>query len=107
MSQEAKNVLNPLRSAHEEEYFQKKNTEALARIAEQKERERLSPVAKVPMVQETIMGVVVDRCPQSGGIWLDKGELEQILHNAMGTQDEDSQSNFFSKFIAALTRFEK
>ena len=31
------------------------------------------------------MGVVADRCLESGGIWLDAGELEQILHAAKGS----------------------
>ena len=27
----------------------------------------------------TIGGIEVDNCPQCGGLWLDRGELEQIL----------------------------
>lgn len=34
------------------------------------------------MEQERIGSVRIDRCPQCGGIWLDKGELEQVVKSA-------------------------
>ena len=67
----------------EEEYFQRKNKEVLERLAaKRKEKPRPSPITGEPMVQEVINGVVVDRCKTSGGVWLDAGELEQLIECA-------------------------
>ena len=41
--------------------------------------ERLSPVSGKPMERyewNVGSGIVLDRCPESGGIWMDSGELE-------------------------------
>lgn len=38
-----------------------------------------SPIDGSPMRQIHRYGVEIDVCPTSGGIWLDKGELEKIL----------------------------
>lgn len=72
------------RRAQEEGYFDKANKEALARLAQkQAQGQRMSPATGKPMEQLTVMGVVIDRCPETGGIWLDSGELEQIAKNLM------------------------
>ncbi len=62
-------------------YFAKKNKEALERLKKKNDAEkpRLSPVSGEPMVTEVLHGVVIDRCEKSGGVWLDAGELEEIL----------------------------
>ncbi len=95
------------RRAKEEEYFNKKNAEALTRLKERKDaaKQRLSPITGEPMEELTIMGVVVDRCPTSKGIWLDAGELEEILNVATGVKSEDElkESNYFAQFLATLT----
>ena len=39
-----------------------------------------SPIDGSPMRQIHRYGIELDVCPTSGGIWLDKGELEKILH---------------------------
>lgn len=39
-----------------------------------------SPIDGSPMRQIHRYGIEIDICPTSGGIWLDKGELEKILH---------------------------
>jgi Zn-finger nucleic acid-binding protein len=67
------------RKAQEESYFEKANKEALARLARrQGQAKRLSPATGAPMQQLTTMGVVIDYCSSSGGVWLDAGELEQL-----------------------------
>lgn len=72
------------RRAQEDGFFDKANKEALARLAQkQAQGHRMSPATGKPMEQLTVMGVVIDRCPESGGIWLDAGELEQIAKNLM------------------------
>ncbi len=39
-----------------------------------------SPIDGSPMRQIHRYGIEIDVCPTSGGIWLDKGELEKILN---------------------------
>lgn len=39
-----------------------------------------SPIDGSPMRKVIKHGVEIDICPTSGGIWLDKGELEKIMH---------------------------
>ncbi|MEL7116441.1 MAG: zf-TFIIB domain-containing protein, partial [Pseudomonadota bacterium] len=38
-----------------------------------------SPIDGSPMREIERYGVKIDICPTSGGIWLDKGELEKII----------------------------
>ncbi|MEZ4753347.1 MAG: zf-TFIIB domain-containing protein [Bdellovibrionota bacterium] len=52
------------------------------------------------MSQKTYMGVVIDVCDQSGGIWLDAGELEQIIQLAKESQDSDE--NWLTKFFGDI-----
>lgn len=50
--------------------------EAELRIA--REKERLCPTDGEPMAKELVLGVVIDRCPTCGGVWLDAGELQLV-----------------------------
>jgi hypothetical protein len=69
-----------MRKAKEEQYFQKENEHALERLNERKsQKPRLSPITGKPMRQVTLMGTVIDKCEDSGGIWLDNGELEALI----------------------------
>lgn len=71
------------REAQEAEYFDQLNKQALARLAAKKgQPARHSPVTGKPMEVVTVMGVVVDQCVDSGGIWLDAGELDDLLSTA-------------------------
>jgi|GEM_PF-717313 len=71
------------RRAQEEGYFDNLNKQALARLADKKGQPvRKSPITAKPMEQIAVMGVVVDRCVDSGGLWLDAGELKIILQAA-------------------------
>ena len=72
------------RKAQEESYFDKQNRLALERLKARKEtgQVRNSPVTGKPMEQITLLGVVADRCQESGGIWFDKGEFEQVVKQA-------------------------
>jgi len=90
------------RRVQEEQFFAKQNAEALARLKlrqDSSKKERLSPISGKPMEQVTLMGVVIDRCQESGGIWLDNGELEQILE---ASKQKDSGHGWLSSFIAGL-----
>ena len=77
------NAWDDMKHAKENEYFERKNREALDRLASKESNQpRLSPISGQPMEQVVLQGVVVDRCQQSGGIWLDAGELEQIVEHS-------------------------
>ena len=39
----------------------------------------VSPIDGSPMHQIKRFGIEIDVCPTSGGIWLDKGELEKLM----------------------------
>lgn len=98
------NSFDDMRKAKEGSYFEKKNREALERLARKvsDESARLSPVTGEPMKQEVFHGVVIDRCEQSGGIWLDAGELEQI-YEALKQEKDSEDLNWVSDFFRSLS----
>ena len=52
----------------------------------------VSPIDnKTPMQQLNYRGVEIDRCPVSGGVWLDAGELEKLLNTIHSAVQEDRQ----------------
>lgn len=82
--------------AAEESFFAKENQLALERMKNKEARK--SPVSGQPMEQVSLHGVIVDRCAQTGGIWLDAGELEQLLK--VGAKD--SSENIITKVFTDL-----
>lgn len=46
------------------------------------ETERRCPVDAVAMIKEVVVGVVIDRCPNCRGVWLDAGELQLVREAA-------------------------
>ena len=106
------NSWDEMRKAKEESYFDKKNRESLERLATRNtDKPRLSPVTGEPMEHVTIHGVIVDRCPKSGGIWLDAGELEHLLNvgkDAPRAQSgEEVSDHWFDGFIRSLAGLKK
>ena len=95
------NSWDEMRRAKEEQFFEEQNKAALARLKSRGANEqRISPVSGQPMVQKTISGVVVDVCPVTGGIWLDAGELEQLMKAASGGKEQsDSWTASFFKSL--------
>jgi Zn-finger nucleic acid-binding protein len=52
----------------------------------------VSPIdGTTPMQQIVRNGIEIDRCPVSGGVWLDKGELEKLLNAMQDAIQEDRQ----------------
>lgn len=101
------NSWDEMRKAKEESYFDKRNREALERMAAHKpEKPRLSPITGQPMTQEVVHGVVIDRCPTSGGVWLDHGELEQLLEldrsSAPGGQGESGAQGWVKALLSGF-----
>jgi len=97
-------VVDKMAKAQEESYFDKKNREALERLKKKKEEEkpRLSPISGEPLVQEVLHGVVIDKCAQSGGIWLDAGELEELV-SAMAEAQKENGEGWLGSFFGGLT----
>ncbi len=96
------NAWDDMKKAKEESYFDKKNREALERLSKKKqEKPRPSPITGEPMEQIAINGVVVDRCPTSKGIWLDAGELEQLIETA--NKDQTKSTHWWKDFMKGIT----
>ncbi|HEV8149578.1 MAG TPA: zf-TFIIB domain-containing protein [Gemmatimonadales bacterium] len=76
-------------SKNEDEYFAREDAARLQKLREKETtervaRERRSHFMKCPkcgasLLTEMLHGVRVDRCPDCHGIWLDPGEVEQLL----------------------------
>jgi hypothetical protein len=91
-----------MKRAKEDMYFEEQNRKALGRLKGREEsKPRLSPITGKPMEQVTFMGVVIDRCTDSGGVWLDAGELQQILEHA-GTK-ENVGGGYLKSFFEFMT----
>jgi uncharacterized protein len=55
-----------------------------------------SPIDGSPMKQIVRNGVEIDMCPTTGGVWLDKGELEKLLSLVQQAAYDDEDD--FKKF---------
>lgn len=76
-------------SRNEDEYFAREDAERIRKLrekqeAEDKASERRTHFMKCPkcgadLVTETLQGIQIDRCPECNGIWLDHGELDQLM----------------------------
>lgn len=97
------NSWDEMRKAKEDSYFAAKEKEALERLSTK--TKRISPVSGEPMEQITLHGVNIDRCPSSGGVWLDAGELEHLLKIAHdeGVKDAGTQGQI-QGFLASFLR---
>jgi hypothetical protein len=85
-------------SEQEEEYFARQEFERLKKLAEaeraklqEEDRDRLRqahamrcPKCGAELVPVRYRGVEVDKCTGCGGIWLDCGELEQLVPDEAG-----------------------
>jgi uncharacterized protein len=50
----------------------------------------VSPIdGQTPMQQIKRDGIEIDRCPVSGGVWLDRGELEKLLQAVQSAAAEE------------------
>lgn len=51
-----------------------------------------SPISGEPMRRVNKLGVEIDVCPTSGGVWLDRSELEKIVM-LVREQEHDARAN--------------
>lgn len=93
--------LDERRKALEDSYFEKENQEKLAELSKKGSGRRLSPVTGKPMVREVIHGVTVDRCEDSNGIWLDAGELEELV-KVLSTKEKQETEGWITTFFGRL-----
>ena len=78
----------------EEEYFHRKNQEAIAKLREKVKVAEAAKAAgtssmKCPrcdgnLIEAKIAEVTIDTCDKCGGVWLDSGELEQLTKKTGG-----------------------
>lgn len=50
-----------------------------------------SPIDGSPMKQIQRFGIELDVCPTSGGVWLDRGELEKLIQFIQESADSDAK----------------
>ncbi len=86
-------------SRNEDEYFGKKNLEIIhemrvkldaeRKTAERKAHERRCPRCGADLKEQHAEQVKIDECPDCGGLWLDKGELEHLrrVNSARGVSE--------------------
>jgi uncharacterized protein len=75
-------------SRNEDEYFARQNQEQIREMrakldADRKKAERAAHLNKCPrdgtdLKEQHIEDVKIDECPECGGVWLDRGELDQL-----------------------------
>ncbi|HEX8457672.1 MAG TPA: zf-TFIIB domain-containing protein [Pyrinomonadaceae bacterium] len=95
-------IFDERRKALEEDYFRRKERELLDKIRAEVAAEaaargvgqgRQCPLGHGTLVEEARGSVVIDICQTCGGIWLDKGELEEVTRQSGGWFD-----NFIGSF---------
>lgn len=88
------------RKGMEEEYFRRKDREAIEKL---REKMRVAEEAKAAgassmrcprcdgtLVEHKFEDVMIDTCDKCGGVWLDSGELEKLMK-------EESSGGFFHR----------
>ena len=94
-------IFDDRRKALEEEYFRRKERELLDKLRREAVAEaeakgqaggRQCPLGHGVLTEETRGSVVIDRCEQCGGIWLDRGELEEVTRQDGGWFNSFMQS---------------
>lgn len=82
-------ALQKKKRGDEEKYFADLERERIANLREKQEAEaRAQRMGACPRCGHTLLvrevkGISVDECPSGDGVWLDKGELEQLGGSAM------------------------
>jgi uncharacterized protein with PIN domain len=82
------------RKSMEEEYFHRKNQEAIEKL---RTKMKVSEEAKAAgtssmkcprcdgsLLETKVEEVAIDTCDKCGGVWLDSGELEQLTNKESG-----------------------
>ena len=99
--------LRDKRHGEEDQYFQKRDRELIAKLRQVKEAEQESTVRELarercpkcgaPLRTEALWGVSVDQCPECEGIWLDPGELQQVV-------DHDRKTGWLTRYLELIKK---
>ena len=93
-----------MRRAKEEQFFEQENKAALERLKARKTAAaRNCPICSKAMEQRALMGVILDVCPGNDGVWLDNGELEEIIKASASGKKLESES-WMGSFFKGLYR---
>lgn len=86
------NGMDDRRKSMEEEYFHRKNQEAIEKLREKMKVSHEAKAAGTSSMQcprcdgslneMKVEEVTIDTCNKCGGVWLDSGELEQLTKKA-------------------------
>lgn len=79
---------NEMRLAKEGQYFERQNNKALESMRKTSPRERMSPITGKPMRTVLLEGMLLDVCDDTGGLWIDKDELLEILRHIKSPHGE-------------------
>ena len=95
------NGMDDRRKGMEEEYFHRKNQEAIAKLREKmrvaaQAKEAGASSMKCPrcdgnLKESNFEGVMIDTCDNCSGVWLDPGEFGQLVQ-------KEGKSGWFSRF---------
>jgi Zn-finger nucleic acid-binding protein len=88
------NPLDDRKKALEEDYFRRKEQEAIEKLRarmQAEEQAKADEASSLPcprcdgrLIETTFEDVKIDRCNGCMGIWLDAGELEQLIKRESG-----------------------
>lgn len=97
-------------SRNEEEYFAREDAERIQKLrehqqTEERTRERRTHFMKCPkcgadLSTESFHGIQIDRCPECHGVWLDHGELDQLMKH----EDPGVLRRVFGDIAASVRR---
>ena len=83
------------KKAQEDEYFVKKEKEAIEKLRAKQEREAKRSIQQMchmrcpkcgePLKERSFQKILIDQCTGCGGIWLDAGELEEVAGKEEGS----------------------
>jgi len=77
--------LRDKQKGHEDDFFARRDRELVERLRQER-RETFGPQAgtmqcprcATPLQERAQHDITVDECPSCGGLWLDRGEMEQL-----------------------------
>ncbi|HET8562856.1 MAG TPA: zf-TFIIB domain-containing protein [Candidatus Binatia bacterium] len=96
--------------AREDIYFTQRDRELIEKLrarlqkVEEAEPELTCPRCRRKLETYSFMGILMDRCPACGGIWMDQGELETVLKVASRGSLSSLIHRFLSKGEAAIKK---
>jgi hypothetical protein len=74
-------------------------TECELKLKAERESKHKCPVDGSEMKKEVIYNVIIDRCPQCAGVWLDNGELDLVKKGIESGAPDDFGTGFLLGMI--------